>query len=260
MRAVRFAIFASFLGAAVLPTAAFAHPHVAGDPFADVGDTLAAGSAQLRPLTARHERWTVHTLRDGFPEPEGTLELRVTRDDSPAGRRWCVVLDRRDQAGAPMALDSVWVSAGAPIPIDWVSTIGGDSLDLGFDGRAVSGWKTNADGRIDGAARTAVACFPAALDRVLVEQAPLRAGAACALAFYEPRGLRAGERRLAVHVVGETPLDRKGRARRCWLLGVFSDEATGESRTLWIDAATRALLKEEIRDASGDLRQVLEAE
>ncbi len=251
-----------FCGAAVSPTAAFAHPHVVGDPFADVGDTIVAGSPRLAPIHApSQQRWTISDVRDGGRVPLGTLEQRVSREDSPAGRQWCVAIERRDVAGVVTVRDSIWVSAGAPIPIyEWWAA-GIDTVEKHFDGRSVTGSAAHASSRRMTVDHLALAAFPRGLDRLLLGQLRLAPGAGVAVDFFDPEvGGGHGESMLAIQSAGETVLARGHGSRSCVLLAVSEAGTDAVARTVWIDRATHALLREEIRTRSGDLLEVLEAE
>lgn len=248
--------------AAVFATAAFAHPHAPGDPFTDVADTLVAGSPRLAPFTASHTRWKLTEWIAGVETPGGSVEQRVSRADTPAGRQWCVAIERRGPGETSPAVDSIFVTAGAPIPVYWRFHFIGGSLALRFNGRVVSGeywgaWRLYADA----ADTLGHAAFPEPLARVLLSRLDYRAGLAVALALFDPNPAAASsEYRLAVQVVGETRLDARGRERRCWLLALAEDRPRGMSRTVWIDRATREVLREEVRDASANLVEVLEVE
>lgn len=258
----RAALVAVFVNAAVLPTAAFAHPHVAGDPFADVGDTIVAGSAKVAPIRGpSHRRWTVTDVRGGARTPAGTIEQRVTRADTPAGRQWCVATH---WIGSAEAIDSVFLSAGPPIPVAWLESRG----TFTFDGRDVTGPLATGRSIVDVTVRLAHASYPAPLERFILSRLTFTPGSAVAIAFFEPDRFR--EYHLAVEVVGETRIDHDRHERRCWLLVVADDVAVEDvpetrpfrpkSRTVWIDRNTGDVLREEIRNAAGDLLQVIEAE
>ena len=262
MRAVRFAILASFVSAAVLPTAAFAHPHVAGDPFSDVGDTIVAGSARLAPIRGpSHRRWAVTDVRGGDRKPAGTIEQQVARANTAAGRQWCVAILARDAAGSVTTRDSIWVSAGSPIPIYEWRAGGIDTFTVRFDGASVDTWWLHVGDRTPLADVMSAALFPLALVRLLIGQVDLAPGEAVALATldYDYEGLALDERE-AIQSAGETLLDHRGRARRCILFAVTPRREGAEPRTVWIDRATRAVLREEIRNESGDLLKVIDAE
>ena len=252
-------------GGLALASPAGAHPHVPGDPFADVGDTIVAGSTRVAPIrSASHQRWIVTDVHGGGRVPAGTIEQRVSRADTPAGRQWCVAVERR-MTGKPVAIDSVFVTAGPPIPVYWI-VHSPSTGSFTFEGREVNGTYTDREDTTaanrsfdDATFPLAHACYPAPLERVLLTDLDYGSGAAVALALFDPRE-DAGEYHLAVAVAGETRLDHAGHERRCWLLSVADDRSRAESRTLWIDRVTRALLREEIRNGSGDLLEVLEAE
>jgi len=262
LKLVRLSAVIALCAAAVLPTAAFAHPHVAGDPFADVGDTIVAGSSRLTPIRgASHQRWTLTDVREGRHVPEGTIEQRVTRDDSPAGRQWCVAIEQRDAAGVVTLRDSIWVSAGAPIPIYESWAAGVDTVEKHYDGCRVAGTAGHASSRRVTVDRLALAAFPRGLDRLLLAQLRLAPGASVAAALFDPElGGGHGETLLAIQSAGETVLARGHGSRSCVLLAVAENRIDAPARAVWVDRATRALLREEIRNSAGDLLEVLEAE
>lgn len=253
---MRALLVASFVSAAVLPTGAFAHPHVPGDPFADVGDTIVAGSPRVAAIRGpSRERWNVTDVRDGDRRPVGTIEQRVTRVDTPAGRQWCVAVVSRDAAGSETQRDSMWVSAGSPIPIRWAMDRGAFT----FEGRQVTGTYASGGRTIDDATiHLAHAVYPEPLEICLWSRLDYSDSTeAVALAFFDPDF---GEFRQAIAVAGQTGLDHAGRERRCWMVTVAEDRPLALNRTLWIDATTHALLREDVRDASGALVEVVEAE
>jgi len=249
------------LNAAVLATAAFAHPHAPGDPFADAGDTLAPGSARLAPLRAAHQRWRSFDVRGGGRVPAGTIDERVVRENSAAGGRWCVAIEERDVAGALVARDSIWLSAGSPIPIYETRAERGHVVELRFEGREVDGTWVEGGDRTSIGGESARAAFPRGAERLLIARLRLAPGQAVAVPTYAiGEGAGEVESVLAVQSAGETLLDHHHRARRCVMLAVSASDPDAGTRTVWIDRATRAVLREEIRNRSGDLLQVLEAE
>jgi hypothetical protein len=248
--------------ALLLAAPAQAHPHLPGDPFSDLAsDTITAGHHGLAALTARSIRWKRTDVRGGGERPAGTLEERITREDSPAGRRWRVAIEARDAAGGITSCDSIWLTAGPPIPIYHVHIAPGDSFALAYDARTLSGWIARKDTRRSIEATLALEAFPIELGALIASRLEMKAGVGLAIAVFDAtRGSQGEETRLAAHVVGETRMDFRRHEHRCWLLTLALDGRPDEQRSLWIDRATRALLREETRNASGDLLEVVEAE
>ena len=252
------------LGAFPFVTVAGAHPHVPGDPFADVGDTIVAGSPRLAPIRgASHQRWTVTDVRGGGRMPAGTLDQRVSRADTPAGRQWCVAIESRDAAGKVTVRDSIWVSAGSPIPVYESRVTDVDTVALSFDASHVRVMLAGNPER-SGLHAMPVAAFPRELSHLLVGQIRIAPGASVALALFtvgNQEGFKGMplDLMMAIQSAGVTVLDHRGRSRRCDMLAGTETDADGGC-TFWIDRSTHAILRQEIRNASGELLRILEAE